>query len=262
MPSYEQTDWYDLPLYYDIVYDEDSAEEAAFIEAMFDRHIDRPDGRILEPACGTGRLMATLGQRGFEVSGFDISEPMLAFARERLREAGVDGELKRAGLDDFRFRKRFDLAHCLVSSFKYLLSEEAALEHLRRVAGALRPGGIYLLGLHLTDYDDRQRARERWTGKRDGIYVVNNLQSWPPDARARRERLRSRLIVQQAGRTDRYETQWHFRTYSAGQLKRLLAKVPEFEHIATHDFLYEADERTTLTDEGLDKILVLRRRAR
>ena len=58
---------------------------------------------------------------------------------------------------------------------------------------ALRPGGVFALGLHLTDYAQDRRQRERWVGRRGGTQVVCNLQSWPPDRRRRRERLRSRL---------------------------------------------------------------------
>jgi SAM-dependent methyltransferase len=262
MPRYEQTDWYDLPLYYDIVYGQGTLHEADFLRTIFDRYVGRSTGRILEPACGTGRLMTTLSQAGFEVSGFDISEPMLAFARSRLQAAGRAAQTKQASLDDFNFRQRFDLAHCLVSSFKYLLSEAAARAHLERVVESLRTGGIYVLGLHLTDYQDQRRQRERWVGQRNGVKVINNLQSWPPDARSRRERLRSRLIVQTPDRTRRYETHWLFRTYNSRQLKRLLAGVPRLQHLATYDFHYDAEDAASLASPGLDKVLILQKGAR
>ena len=48
--------------------------------------------------------------------------------------------------------------------------------------------------------------------------------------------MRSRMIVERNGQVERYETSWEFRTYDAAQFGSLLAKVPEFEHIATYDY--------------------------
>lgn len=259
MPKYVETDWYHLPLYYDIVYDPDTEPEAEFLHLLAKRYVDGPARAVLEPACGTGRLMAALGRRGLDVAGFDISQPMIEFAERRLTAAGLDASVTQQRMEAFHCESTFDFAHCLVSSFKYLLSEADAQAHLQRVASVLRPGGVYALGLHLTDYDQTTRQRERWVGERDGIRVTNNLQSWPPDASTRREQLRSRLIVEQDEQVHRYETHWAFRTYSAAQLEALLAKVPSLEHIETFDFHYEINEPTTLHGPGLDKIVVLKR---
>ena len=50
----ESADWYDTPLYYDIVFDADTSKEADFLEAVAIKH--GASGftsalRILEPAC-------------------------------------------------------------------------------------------------------------------------------------------------------------------------------------------------------------------
>ena len=38
MPAPAQIDWYDTPLYYDIIFDADTVEETDFLETIFDRH--------------------------------------------------------------------------------------------------------------------------------------------------------------------------------------------------------------------------------
>src|SRR6185295_17330011 len=42
--------------------------------------------RVLDLPCGTGRLTQLLVSRGYRVTGADVSEPMLAHAREKYRE--------------------------------------------------------------------------------------------------------------------------------------------------------------------------------
>jgi SAM-dependent methyltransferase len=260
MPRYEPIDWYDEALCYDIIFNADTSEEADFLEAVHARH-GRTGGRgVLEPACGTGRLVAALAERGWRVTGFDIADGSLEFARRRLRERGVHADLRHARLERFAFRQRFDLAHCLVSTFKYLLNESTAEAHLKCVAAALKPGGVYVLGLHLTDYADRGRNRERWVADRDGIEVVCNIQGWPANRRSRTERVRSRLTVREGDIVRRFETNWTFRTYSLRQLRALLGRVPQLEHVATYDFNHDIEGPVPLDGEQLDVVLVLRRR--
>jgi SAM-dependent methyltransferase len=243
---HEATDWYDTPLYYDIVFAVDDAKEGAFLAECARLHGRTRSGRrklrALEPACGSGRLVLELAKRGFAVTGFDGSDSMLAFARERLRAADRSARLMRARLESFDVGRGFDLAHCLVSTFKYLLDEAGAHSHLRSVARALAPGGIYVLGIHLTDYADRRRNRERWVARRGGTRVV-------------------RLRVQERGVERRTETEWPFRTYDWPQFRRTLAAVPELEHVASYDFAYDLERPRRLPDGQLDTVFVLRKRA-
>ena len=261
MASFTQLDWYDTPRYYDAIFDIETKDEADFLEAVHERFGSTRGKRALEPACGSGRLVHELAQRGWRVTGIDLSQPMLDFAAERLLNAGFAADLRQADMSDFRTRARFDFAHCLVSTFKYLLTEDQARGHLECVARALKPGGIYVLGFHLSDYEEERKLRERWVVKRGRETIVCNTQTWPADRRTRIERVRTRLAVQSPGATElRTETHWEFRSYDARQTRRLLRSVPELEHVATYDFSYDLDQKRDLDDDQFDTVLVLRRR--
>ena len=261
--------WYDTPLYYDIVFQQDTRREADFLSAMMRRHgpagkDGSPPWHIIEPACGSGRLVAELAARGHQVHGFDINTRMLDYARERT--AGTAAHKRISLWEDHmesfrpRGRRRYHLAHCLVSTFKYVLHESEAVAHLQRAAASLRPGGLYVLGLHLTDYRQDQPLHERWVGRRGPTEVVCNTRTWPARRRQRLERLRTRLRITKDGVTTSQETLWEFRTYNAAQLKSMLAKVDAFECVACHDFTYDPDVQRSLDDSYADIILVLRRR--
>lgn len=257
--TYAAFNWYEEPLFYDIIFDTGTRAEGAFLAAVYARFVRSGGRRVLEPACGTGRLVAELARRGFLVTGFDASDGALRFARRRLRKRKLRARLVRATMEGFALRGPFDLAHCLVSTFKHLPTEAAARAHLRRIARALAPGGIYVLGLHLTDYADRARSRERWVADRDGVHVVCTIQGWPPERRRRRERVRCRLVARADGRERRLESEWWFRTYGPRQLRALLRSAPDLEHIETYDFAYDVDRPVRFGDR-LDAVLILRRR--
>lgn len=266
MPT-EQRDWYDTPLYYDIVFEDGTVKEADFMEGGFARHALPPGirgRRLLEPACGSGRLALEMARRGWEVAGFDGNANMIAFAQERLTSAGLKARLWEDWMQSFELpqgvKAGFDMAHCLVSTFKYLRTEKDAAECLRRVAAALRPGGLFFLGLHLTDYEAGREEHERWVARREGVEVICNTHTWPADRKARLEKLRTRLNISDNGRTHLQETHWEFRTYNAAQLRALLKKVPELELCEVHDFTYELNEPRRLDDSYADVLLSLRKR--
>lgn len=263
-PHYTTLDWYETPRYYDAIFDVDTDREADFLEALHVKHGTaraRPAPRVLEPACGSGRLLVHLARRGWRVHGFDLEPAMVRYSRERLAAEGLRGTVARGDMGAFEVRGTFDLAHCLVSTFKYLLDEDSARSHLECVATALAPGGIYALGFHLTDYAETRATRERWHVERDGADVRCTIQGWPAERRARRERVRSRLVVREGGVEKRSETNWWFRTYDAREVRRLLRSVPALEHVATYDFVYDADEELALSDAQYDTLLVLKKRA-
>ncbi len=271
MGRWQPLDWYDEARAYDVVFDAGTRDEADFLEAGFARYARgaaAEAGRrgrapsALEPACGTGRLVVEMAARGWAVTGYDLNAGALAYARNRLKARGLRATLHCDAMQRWRRRRRFDLAYNLVSSFKYLASDEDAVAHLGHVAAMLRPGGPYLLGLHLTDYEDRSRHRERWRARRDGLDVTAVIETGVPDRRGRTEAMRARLTVRPEGGGEprRFETTWTFRTWGPRQLRRVLDAVPALELVAVHDFTYRLDRPVRYGGEQLDHLLVLRRR--
>lgn len=260
MSAVTTIDWYDRPRLYDVVFDVGTTEEADFLEAAAARYGRAAGRRALEPACGSGRLVAELARRGWRVRGFDRNAHMLEYARRRLAGASVTATLVEGDMAAFTTPGRFDLAHCLVSTFKYLLDEESARAHLAAVAEALEPGGVYVLGLHLTHYERVREERERWVETRDGVTVTSDMRVGRPDRRTRLEPVVTRLTEVEGGTTREYEASWSFRTYGSAQMRALVAAVPAFELAGLHDFDYDLAKRSTWTDGRLDKVLALRRR--
>jgi len=258
----ETRDWYDTPLYYDIIFDSDTPKEGAFLQALHERFgRDGKSRQLLEPACGSGRLASEMARRGWQVSGFDGNARMLDFAKDRLKQQGLKAKLWEDWMQSFELPRAqcFDFAHCLVSTFKYLLTEKAALACLQRTAAVLKPGGLFALGVHLTDYRQAKEEHERWLAERGGIHVTCNTHTWPADRRKRLEDLRTRLTIRHDGRQHVQETRWQFRTYSAAQMRALLGKVPSLDLLTCYDFTYDINSPRELDDSYSDVVLVLRK---
>src|SRR6266446_1874008 len=154
---------YDYPQYYDIAFQAYTQLEADFIDAACRKYCPFVARRLVEPACGSGRLIAELAARGYQMTGFDLSQPALSYLRRRLARRLLHAETFGAEMSNFRLARPVDAAYCTVNTFRHLLTEQAARGHLECVAGSLCPGGIYLLGLHLLPLDTDPEDDARWT---------------------------------------------------------------------------------------------------
>ena len=136
--AWQPFNWYRDVAYYDLIFDQTTQEEVAFLEGIVERHgHGAPSGRaalhqdgaqrqlgarpgragralprVLEPGCGSGRLVAALAERGWSVTGFDIEPRALGFAKARVKGTAR----RRIALSLGRFdafqapRAHFDLA--------------------------------------------------------------------------------------------------------------------------------------------------------
>jgi SAM-dependent methyltransferase len=138
---------YDHPDYYDILFGWDRSKEAEFYHRTLSRCGVGAGEPILEVACGTGHVASLLAQRGWQVTGLDISPGMLALLQERAAAERVTIETLCGDMTTFATERRFTAAYNPMSSFRLLQEDPAADAHLRRMAAALRPGGVYVLDL-------------------------------------------------------------------------------------------------------------------
>ena len=103
----------------------------------------QPGARVLDLCCGQGRHSVELAQRGYNVTGFDLSEYLLGLARTKAEKLGVEVEFVRGDMRELPWESEFDAVVNLWTAFGYLESDEEDERVLRSVGAALRPGGQF-----------------------------------------------------------------------------------------------------------------------
>lgn len=148
-------------IYRDVFSPEGTAAEVEGIASL----LALPAGaRVLDLACGHGRHAIPLAERGFAVTGFDLSEAMLARARADAAARGARVRWVRGDMRALPFEAAFDAVTNVFTSFGYFADPEDDLATLRRVRRALVPGGRFLLEtLHRDGLLARFRPRLEYT---------------------------------------------------------------------------------------------------
>lgn len=162
---------YRAPRLYEIAFDLNRKAEVDFLVHCFERFARRPVRRVLDIACGTGPHLIRLADRGYSMTGLDLSARNIEFVRERLADKGRRGDLVIGDMTDFRLARPADAAICMQDSQGHLLTNEQVLAHLRCVARALRRGGLYIFDRYMASSWTDPARRWSWSRRRGRLVV-------------------------------------------------------------------------------------------
>lgn len=122
----------------------------------------RPGASVLDLACGYGRIAIPLAQKGFQVTGLDLSETLLGQARVAAQEMGTTLNWHRGDMREIPWRESFDAVINVFSSFGFFSSEAENQQVLEGVNRALKPGGRFLIDVMNRDWRVRQDIQRHW----------------------------------------------------------------------------------------------------
>ena len=124
-------------------YDEWSAHMTADI-AFYVELARQADGPLVELAIGNGRVAIPVARAtGRRVIGIDASPAMLAQARARMAETGVQLDLREGNMQDIALDEPAALIYCPFHGLLHLPSWTDRRRTFERVAAALRPDGRF-----------------------------------------------------------------------------------------------------------------------
>ncbi|HET6150272.1 MAG TPA: methyltransferase domain-containing protein [Polyangia bacterium] len=186
-------------------------KEVTFIEGA----LEAPSGaEILDVGCGYGRHAIELVQRGLNVTGLDLSLPLLIRAADEAQRRALSVNFVHADMREMPFDRKFDGAYSMLTSFGYF-DEEANLKVAEGVARALKPGGRFLLDVVNRDYVVADLpSRIWWEGT--GCVVLEEVDFNFHTSRV----VTRRSVVFEDGR--QLEQEISVRAYSLHELGRLL----------------------------------------
>jgi len=132
-----------------LVYDQ--VMDSALYEKWLDftkKTIPAGQHRLLDLACGTGNLPVKLAKEGFEVTGLDLSEEMLAIAFNLALKENVSVNFVNRNMLDLSGLTGFEVVTCFSDSLCYLKNAQEVQQVFNEVSHALVAGGIFIFDVH------------------------------------------------------------------------------------------------------------------
>ncbi|OLT11315.1 methyltransferase type 11 [Actinomadura sp. CNU-125] len=169
---------YDDPWAYELACSfRDVAPEAGVLLAWCARHREpdaAPVRTVLELAAGPAEHAREFARRGLAATALDLNAAMCGYAAKSAARDGVELDVVRDDMTTFDLGRRFDLVVTMLDSTSHLMTLDAFVAHLRRVAAHLAPGGLYIVEMsHPRDRlgDDGPSVGTAWTVERDGVHA-------------------------------------------------------------------------------------------
>jgi SAM-dependent methyltransferase len=199
---------YGMPLAYEVLHWKGTGKEVRGLLRIAGKFVGgqaKARGTWLEPACGTGRYLRVAAERVEKCIGVDLADELMAFGRNamspemRKKVRLIRGDMTK--LEDVVKAGSVDFAFNMINTVRHVKSDAAMVRHLRGVRHALRPGGVYVVGLSLSWYGVEMPTEDVWQGTLQGLRVLQTVQYLPAagggTARKRMEQVLSHLQMTQ-----------------------------------------------------------------
>jgi ubiquinone/menaquinone biosynthesis C-methylase UbiE len=101
--------------------------------------------KILDIGCGTGRHSIELSKRGYHITGIDLSDSMLAKAREKAKKQGLKIDFLKYDARNLPFKNEYDLVIMLCEgAFPLMETDEMNYEILKNATKSLKEHGKFI----------------------------------------------------------------------------------------------------------------------
>jgi SAM-dependent methyltransferase len=112
-----------------------------------------------------------LAERGYHMAGLDLSRRNVEYLGERLAARSLTADLVVGDMTDFHLARPGDAAICMQDSQGHLLTNEQLVAHLRAVARAVRPGGLYIFDRYMASSWTNPARSWSWSRRRGRLIV-------------------------------------------------------------------------------------------
>lgn len=142
MPQQWFEKWFDTPYYHLLYFKRDEEEAAAFMDRLMDFLKPPAASQMLDIACGKGRHAQHLAEKGFNVTGIDLSPYSIEEARK------LENEQLQFFQHDMRqpfWINYFKYAFNLFTSFGYFRTRREHDAAIRTITQSLQENGLLII---------------------------------------------------------------------------------------------------------------------
>lgn len=162
------------------LYDDLAAKLKTNKELSFYKKYFTKDQRLIEFGCGSGRILIPLLEKGFDLSGLDISKGMLKHLRPKLKQRKLTTKIFNKDLTNFSLKTKFDGGILSQRTLNFITTQNGQKKALINISKTLKEGSILIINLmpaRVSDFSSVQKDLVR-TGTFKNSQTGNEVEFW------------------------------------------------------------------------------------
>ncbi len=159
------------PVYDVLMGDVNYKKRTDYILKLFKKYDKKPD-LLLDVACGTGGFSLQFAKKGIEVIGTDMSEEMLAVAREQSAEKELDILFLCQKAEDLDLYGTVDGAVCCMDSLNHITDKRSLKKAFGKISLFLEKDRLFIFDVNTVFKHREILGNNTFALEEDGVYCV------------------------------------------------------------------------------------------
>ncbi|MBL4575358.1 MAG: class I SAM-dependent methyltransferase [Opitutaceae bacterium] len=157
---------------YDLIWQDEYDDEAFYSWLLSEKN-----GKILEVACGTGRILIPLLQRNWDIQGLDASETMLNLCKKTALAKGLNPLLHHQKMEEMSLPEKYDSIFLPGFSFQLLTLRDQADQALQHFRNHLNKDGQLIISTFVPwDFLQNAEGENIWRLRKETLRPKDNTQ--------------------------------------------------------------------------------------
>lgn len=143
---------------------EGASRNHAFIKKSVEwiySQVGKPQAALLDLGCGPGLYSLALAKKGWDITGIDLSQNSIQYAKEEAKKSGTEVIYHVQNYLAIDFDNEFDAVILIYCDYAVLSPEERKIL-LNQIYKALKPGGIFIFDVFTSAFYGEKKDRTSW----------------------------------------------------------------------------------------------------
>lgn len=162
-------DWFASDFYLSVYSHRNDEDAEIFLNKVLSYISLNPGCEVLDAACGAGRHSILMARKGYKVTAFDLSGPLLEIASAKGKAQNLNIDFFREDLRKVKLDKKFSLVLNLFTSFGYFDSDDENFAFIRSAFEMQDKGGYFIF-----DYFNEAYLRKHVVA--ESSKIINGLE--------------------------------------------------------------------------------------
>ncbi len=220
------------------------------------RQADFHPKSIIDLGCGTGEIALRLAEKGYTVTGVDMSPDMLTIADQKSQAKNVPVTWVHQDIRALAGIHQVDLAISYCDVVNYITDEADIEQAFQRIYDSLQPNGMFIFDFHALSYVEEHLVDHTFTDVNDEMAYIWDCFGTETVGEMVHELT---FFMKQQHAYIRFDEEHHQRTFHASFYTEALEKAGFSKMKITNDFLTENEKQEEIHER---KFIVAQKQSR